>query len=128
MLDEIYEPFELNNDNLRENFREYLDNLYPYNVYEESEEEFFSQFDGIEVLPKELEDEFIAYINNKQFIEAEKLFVSISKKKFARNKENIYYFQPNNYGKIVPVIYLKYSHELGLLNEKPNINNITMIL
>ena len=86
-------------------------------MYEESEEEFFAQFDGIEVLPKELENEFIAYINNKQFIEAEKLFVSISKKKFAKNKEKIDYFQPNNYGKIVPIIYLEYSSELGLLNK-----------
>jgi CRISPR-associated endonuclease/helicase Cas3 len=117
MLDKIYDPFELNDDKLREKFREYLDSLYPFHVYEESEEEFFAQFDGIEVLPKDLEDEFIKYISEKRFIEAEKLFVSISKKKFARNKDNIDYFQPNDYGKIVPVIYLKYSSKIGLTNE-----------
>jgi CRISPR-associated endonuclease/helicase Cas3 len=118
LLDKIYEPFELNDDNLRENFRGYLDKLYPFNIYEESEEEFFSQFDGIEVLPKELEDEFVGYIDNKQFIEAEKLFVSISKKKFAINREKIVYFQPNNYGRVVPIIALKYDENIGLTDEE----------
>ena len=107
LLDRIYKPFKLNDDNLRENFRNYLDSLYPYNIYEESEEEFFSQFDGIEVLPSELENQFVKYIEARQYLEAEKLFVSISKKKFARYKYLIDYFQPNNYKKIIPKIKLK---------------------
>jgi len=120
MLDNVYEAFDLNEDDLRENFRKLLDNLYPFNEYEDSEEEFFSQFDGIEVLPFELEDEFIKLIDNQQYIEAEKLFVSITKRKFAqyKNKGMINYFQPNNYGKIIPILDLKYSDELGLLKEE----------
>jgi len=116
LLDKIYEPFELNDDNLRENFRGYLDKLYPFNIYEESEEEFFSQFDGIEVLPIELKEEFIKFVENKQFLEAEKLFVSISKNKFARYKVD--YFQPNNYGRVVPIIALKYDENIGLTDEE----------
>jgi len=121
LLDEIYEPFVLDEDGLRENFRNLLDNLYPYNIYEESEKEFFKQFDGIEVLPIELKDEFGEFIDKKQYIEAEKLLVSISKNKFASN--DIEFFEPNDYGKTIPIINLKYSDELGLLQKEIEIKN-----
>lgn len=117
LLDNIYQPFALNDDGLRENFRSYLDNLYPFNVYEESEEEFFSQFDGIEVLPIELFDEFKKLVESNKFIKAEKLFVSISKKKYMVNRENTQFMEINNYKKIFPLIKLKYDSELGLLND-----------
>lgn len=122
MLDAIYEPFQLDDD-LRDNFKNYLDNLYPYNVYEESEEEFFGQFDGIEVLPVELEEEFRELVQNKQYIEAEKLFVSISKRKFAQKRDLIDFIGFDEYKKIIPVIKLKYSSELGLLNEEATFIN-----
>jgi len=118
LLDKVYEPFELNDDNLREQFREYLDNLYPFNVYEESEEEFFSQFDGIEVLPIELKDKFIKYIENTQYLEAEKLFVSISKKRYMTNKDKITFFEYDGYKKVFPIITLKYSSDIGLTNDE----------
>ncbi len=118
LLDRIYEPFELNDDNLREEFREYLDNLYPFNVYEDREEEFFSQFDGIEVLPVELEDEFKEFIQNKKYLEAEKLFVSISKKRYMANQDRITFFEYEGYKKVFPKIALKYSSEIGLTNDE----------
>jgi CRISPR-associated endonuclease/helicase Cas3 len=118
LLDEIYEPFELNEDNTRELFRGYLDSLFPFNVYEEREEEFFEKFDGVEVLPIELFNEFSEYVKNKQYIEAEKLFVSISKKKYMINKHLITFIEINNYKKVFPLIGLSYSNELGLLNEE----------
>jgi len=120
LLDEIYEPFELDSDDLRANFRNLLDNLYPYNVYEESEEEFFKQFDGIEVLPIELEDEFRDFIDKREYLEAEKLLVSISRAKFAINQKNgnIGFFEPHNYKKVIPTISLKYSSEIGLTNNE----------
>jgi len=116
LLDRIYEPFELNDDNLREEFRKYLDSLYPFNVYEESEEEFFSQFDGIEVLPIELQDEFIEYIEKKEYLEAEKLFVSIGKNRYRRYKEQISFFEYEGYKKVFPMIALSYDSEIGLTN------------
>lgn len=129
LLDEIYEPFELNEDGLREQFRGYLDNLYPFNVYEESEEEFFEQFDGVEVLPIELFDEFSKYVKNQQYIEAEKLFVSISKKKYMSNKHLITFVEINNYKKVFPLIGLKYSCETGLLDEEvTDISNKSMFV
>lgn len=118
LLDEIYEPFALNEDNLREDFRILLDNLYPFNIYEESEEEFFEQFDGVEVLPVELFDEFSECVKNQQYIEAEKLFVSISKNKYMSNKHLITFVEINYYKKVFPLIGLKYCSEEGLLNEE----------
>ncbi len=118
LLDKIYEPFELNDDGLRERLRGYLDSLYPFNVYEESEEEFFSQFDGIEVLPIELRDEFIKFIENKRYLEAEKLFVSISKKRYMANKDKITFFEYDGYKKVFPIIALKYSSDIGLTNDE----------
>jgi CRISPR-associated endonuclease/helicase Cas3 len=129
LLDDIYEPFEFNNDGLREQFRGYLDNLYPFNVYEESEEEFFEQFDGVEVLPIELFDEFNEYVEDQQYIEAEKLFVSISKNKYVTNKHLITFADINNYKKVFPLIGLQYSSKLGLLNEEvTNILNKSMFI
>lgn len=126
LLDKIYEPFELNVDGLREKFRGYLDNLYPFNVYEESEEEFFSQFDGIEVLPIELRDEFIRFIDNKKYLEAEKLFVSISKNRYRRiyNEGKITFFEAYDYKRVFPLIALQYSSDIGLTNDEvENIEN-----
>ncbi len=129
LLDEIYEPFELNNDGLREKFRGYLDNLYPFNVYEESEEEFFEQFDGVEVLPIEFFDEFSEYVKNQQYIEAEKLFVSISKKKYMSKKYLITFVEINNYKKVFPLIGLKYDSSIGLLNDEiQNVSNKNIFL
>lgn len=118
ILDTIYEPFELNQDGIRENLRNYLDNLFPFNTYEESEEEFFSQFDGIEILPIELFDIFSDFIKNKQYLEAEKLFVSISKAKYWKYKNRITFCEINGYKKVFPLIGLKYDKNLGLLNEE----------
>lgn len=129
LLDDIYEPFELNEDNLKEKFRSYLDNLYPFSTYEESEEEFFSQFDGIEVLPIELFNKFNEYVKQQQYLEAEKLFVSISKKKYMSNKNLVKFVEINNYKKVFPLIGLKYCHETGLLNDEiSNISNKNIFL
>jgi len=129
LLDEIYEPFELNTDGLREQFRGYLDNLYPFNVYEESEEEFFEQFDGVEVLPIELFDDFSEYVKNQQYLEAEKLFVSISKKRYMSKKHLITFVEINSYKKVFPLIGLKYDSDRGLLNDEvQNISNKSIFL
>lgn len=118
LLDKIYEPFELNEDNLREQFRGYLDNLYPFNIYEDSEEDFFSQFDGIEVLPIGLRDEFIKYIETEEYLEAEKLFVSISKKRYMANKDKITFFEYDGYKRAFPIISLQYRSDIGLTNDE----------
>ncbi len=124
LLDEIYEIFELNDDNLREVFREYLDNLYPFNTYEESEDEFFSQFDGIEVLPISLYDEFEHFVENKKFLDAEKLLVPITKKRYVSMLKNnkISYYDNKNYKKNIIVINCAYDSSLGILFDKETTN------
>jgi CRISPR-associated endonuclease/helicase Cas3 len=117
ILDSVYAPFELDSD-LRDMFRRHLDDLYPFVTYEDGEEEFFAQFDGIEILPVELFDKFKSHVHNKQFLDAEKLFVSISRKKYAANKALITHASTEGYKKVFPLIGLKYSEELGLLNEE----------
>lgn len=118
LLDNIYEPFELDEDDLRANFRNYLDSLYPFSVYEEGEEEFFSQFDGIEVLPIELQDNFISFIDEREYIEAEKLFVSISKNRYKMHKDKITFFEYEGYKRVFPMIALHYDSEIGLTNDE----------
>jgi CRISPR-associated endonuclease/helicase Cas3 len=123
MLDNIYEPFELD-DGIREDLRGYLDKLYPFCTYEEGEEEFFEQFDGVEVLPAELFEEFKQYIESKAYLDAEKMFVSISKQRYMQNKNIIAHVGIKGCKKIIPLIGLKYSQDLGLLDEKvDNIEN-----
>jgi len=74
----------------------------------------------IEVLPYELFDEFKNLIKEKEYIEAEKLFISISKKKYMMNNNdgNVQFIEVDNYKKVFPLLGLKYSREVGLLNEK----------
>ena len=110
MLDNVYKLQEL--DNFKEKIIfDMLDDLYPFDVYRENEEKFNEQFDGTEVLPYELKAEFDEYILNKQFLEAEKLFVPISRAKYFSYYQNGC-IQKEGY---VRVVSLKYDKELGLL-------------
>ena len=59
-----------------------LRGLRPFNSDEKSEEEFEKLFDGVEVLPKCFEREYVELIAQDEFIDASRLFVSISQKKY----------------------------------------------
>lgn len=110
MLDNVYKLQEL--DNFKEKIIfDMLDDLYPFDVYRENEEKFNEQFDGTEVLPYELKAEFDECILNKQFLEAEKLFVPISRAKYFSYYQNGCIQKEGH----VRVVSLKYDKELGLL-------------
>ena len=113
MLDNVYEPIKID-ENEKINFFKMLDGLYPYNVYEDNEEQFDSQFDGVEVLPCELESKFDEYVSKGRFLEAEKLLVPISKTKFHQYKKYGYISSKLKKG-YVKMVCLKYDNELGLL-------------
>nr|WP_233445246.1 CRISPR-associated helicase Cas3' [Campylobacter curvus] len=113
MLDNVYEPIKID-ENEKIIFFKMLDGLYPYNVYEDNEEQFDSQFDGVEVLPCELESKFDEYISKGRFLEAEKLLVPISKTKFHQYKKYGYISSKLKKG-YVKMVCLKYDNELGLL-------------
>jgi CRISPR-associated endonuclease/helicase Cas3 len=116
ILNNIYDPFDLESDNLRTELRKYLDNLYPFNVYEENEEDFFSQFDGIEALPIELYDDFVNYVDQKQYIEAEKLFISMSKNKFIKmlRENRVSRVELDGFHQKILIIDSKYNSNLGV--------------
>jgi len=58
------------------------ENLAPFIYYPHREEEFEKQFDGIKVLPSILKKKYLDLLEANQFIKAESLKVSISKKRF----------------------------------------------
>lgn len=104
------------------------DGLRPLNYDEKSEEDFYEQFDGAKVLPVSLVSRYEQYIWDKQFIKAEGLLVSVTKRRFAGmySKQEIYKksiaYEKNDKVKtdICLLIKRKYDSELGLLLKEPD--------
>lgn len=65
-----------------------LGSLRPFNSDEQKEEEFESLFDGVEVVPRCFEAQYVAHLMRDEFIEANNYLVSISKQKFATLARN----------------------------------------
>jgi len=61
-----------------------LENLLPMLHSKHSEDEFYSKFDGIKVLPARFNNQYTDLLNQFNFIEAERLKVQIRKGKFAQ--------------------------------------------
>ena len=86
-LDEIYATPEIHDPWMKVYKEQYqlvaslLRSLRPFDSDERREEEFEKLFDGVEVLPRCFEREYIEHIANDEFIEASRLFVSISHKR-----------------------------------------------
>lgn len=100
--------------------------LSPFIYSQKSEEDFYSKFDGIKVLPAKSEAEFRLYLNQYEFVKAESLKVQISKKRFAGFissgviEKRIHLFESkNDNNKINQTYYFiirkKYTNDLGLL-------------
>lgn len=70
-----------------------LENLAPFIHDPHKEEDFEKQFDGVKVLPATLKKQYIDLLEANQFIKAESLKVSITKKRFASliKKEGIHH-------------------------------------
>ena len=115
MLDNIYAPREVDQSR-KVKFFNMLDELYPYDVYEENEAKFDSQFDGIEVLPYDLEAVFNECVSKNNFLEAQKLFVPVSKQKFWQYKNNGYIIDKG----YIKMVALEYNSECGLIENSSN--------
>jgi CRISPR-associated endonuclease/helicase Cas3 len=61
---------------------ELLRDLRPFNSDKQREEKFEELFDGVDVLPRCFEREYIEHMTQNEFIEASQLFVSISQRKY----------------------------------------------
>lgn len=99
--------------------------LKPFINNHKQEEDFYSYFDGIKVLPACFIEEYITLLNENQFSKAEKYKVQISEKRFARlsklntindigNQIKDIYFTSVLNEKVL-VINKEYDCELGLL-------------
>lgn len=106
------------------NLKDYLGRLAPFMHSDESEEDFYKQFDGIKVLPEECVVKFKDFLNDFEFIKAESLKVSIGRSKFVRllhekiiGRES-HVFSSSETDKLLRTDYFlvrkKYSSELGL--------------
>ena len=109
--------------------------LSPFIYSQKSEEDFYSKFDGIKVLPAINEAEFKSFLNQYDFVKAESLKVQISKKRFAGFissgviERKIHAFNAKNEDKVIQTNYFvikrKYTNELGLqLKEEENLLNM----
>jgi CRISPR-associated endonuclease/helicase Cas3 len=126
-LDEIYATPEIRDPWMKTYREQYqliasaLRSLRPFDSDERREEEFERLFDGVEVLPRCFERQYIEHMANDEFIEASRLFVSISHKRYQQLAKK---------GKIRPmedatrkrwVVLQEYSSTLGLLfDTSPN--------
>jgi len=87
-LDEIYKTPEIYNlwiDKYNKQSRlvtRLLLDLRPFDSDKDSEEEFEKLFDGVEVLPRRFERQYVEHLAKDEFIEASRLFVSISQQKY----------------------------------------------
>lgn len=98
--------------------------LSPFKYSPNSEEDFYSRFDGVKVLPIINETEFKSYLNQFEFVKAESLKVQISKKRFAGFinskiiEKRVHVFEAKNEDKLIQTIYYiinkRYDNDLGL--------------
>jgi len=109
--------------------------LSPFIYSQKSEEDFYSKFDGIKVLPAVNETAFITFLNQYEFVKAESLKVQITRKYFAgfinsrAVERKTHIFEAKNEDKLIQTNYFvinrKYTEELGLQikKEENNKNN-----
>lgn len=101
------------------------------------EEDFYKQFDGIQILPASLEKEYKSFLKQNEFISAESLTVKVKAWQFASwlNPKNDYlrkktyvFGTGNDEEKIIKIDYYvtnkKYSSEFGLLRDEHDEWNI----
>ncbi|MDR1895410.1 MAG: CRISPR-associated helicase Cas3' [Prevotellaceae bacterium] len=103
---------------------DYVKRLSPFIHSDKSEEDFYSQFDGIKVLPARCQIEYKGYLNEFEFVKAESLKVQISKSRFAeliKSKEiqlDKYVFERSDKDHLEETKYFvinrKYTSDLGL--------------
>lgn len=132
LMDEVYPNW---SDKQRKEFKDKYDllkdcvmnMLHPLvKISQNTEDQFYEQFDGIKVLPAKLHDRFIKCLEEFDFIKAESLKVQIRKNKFAQLKADndsnllhrIYAFKSERSEKLIQIPYYiiqkEYEEEYGL--------------
>jgi len=131
-IDEVYPNWTQSQENEFDTsfnlFKNRLNNIFPAVYSESSEEDFYKQFDGIKILPVEFEEDYLKFLNELDFINAESLKVPISSKLFFawisdQNKNLIkktFLYEKKDEMKSISyfVTNKKYDCKLGLLNDQ----------
>lgn len=127
-IDYVYPSWETNEkkeyDNCKSLFEIAISFMTALSADDIREKEFYDQFDGVKVLPVSLLYEYVELMERLEFIRAEGLLVSISKRRMLYllkeegvRKEHICFEYSNSklFDKKVLLIKRKYSSECGLL-------------
>ncbi len=130
LLDFVYPDWEDDQkkefEETRINFEQAIKNLQPFREHKEEEAAFYERFDGIEVLPVCFITQYEQYIENRDFINAQRLMITLHRGMYFKLKNDglieTHFFSINMpSGKVlterVLIVKLKYSPEAGLLNE-----------
>jgi CRISPR-associated endonuclease/helicase Cas3 len=130
MLDYVYPDWETDQktefENTKTNFLAALENLQPYADHKENEEEFYDKFDGIQVLPAPLFQQYQSAILNFDFLEADKMLVTIHRGMYFKLKkteqiENRVLLTETPSGKIIKKYVMlakcQYNSEVGMTDE-----------
>jgi len=113
-------------------FSESLKSLQPYARHKENEEEFYDKFDGIQVLPVFFLKSYKSLIKEKNFITAERYFITVSRgiywKLKNEGKIDMHCFQIEDANgtilkKYVTIVKLHYDSNIGLTDEFEDIND-----
>lgn len=134
-IDFVYPEWDIKSEKDYDDTKTYLsysvkNNLEPLSYSQESEDDYYRQFDGIRVLPACLVDEYQNRLNKQQLIKADSLLVSIRESRFISmiNNEEIertsVLIAPctghKAFEKNIFIIKRKYNSEYGLLINEPD--------
>jgi len=112
---EIHHPWKKQYDDQFRLVDSHLRGLRPFNSDEKREEEFEKLFDGVEVLPRCFEKRYIDHMSKDEFIEASRLFVSISQGRYQQLAKRGKIRSMEDATRKRWVVLQEYSSELGLL-------------
>lgn len=137
MLDEVYPQWPDKNkyDETKAGFMESLSRLKPFMRHKEEEEAFYRRFTSVSVLPVEFREIFEEHIRQFDFIEAERLFVTVHKGMFYKLlndglvEREVVEIKQNNRIKSFPywVVICQYNKQLGLLEKEAVTGNGNII-
>ena len=129
MLDFVYPDWEAKQkeefENTRLNFEQAINHLQPFREHKEEEAAFYEKFDGIEVLPIRFISQYEQFLENRDFVNAQRLLISIHRGMYFKLKNegliDTHYFsvqsaQGKLFTECVLTVRLQYNSELGLLN------------
>ncbi len=96
-----------------------VQHLRPFDGDATTEAQFEQLFDGIDVLPKRFEPEYVQMLGDEEYLEASRLLVNISRRKYAElSRKGLITAGEGAKGRRVWVVQTAYDEQLGLLFDR----------